>query len=507
MVRSRVLSAIAMALVLAACGTQTTSPGASGSAEASAPEIPTAPKQFQDLIDATQPADKQYDGATVTVVVDSIQSGYPFFWLAPAIKKAYGIDVKVVAAPFETYYQSIQNDIVSGTGAYDILSYPPRFLGDLASAGNIVDLTDYASQWDPEMNDVYPVYQLYTKFDGKLFALPMDGDRLELYFRKDLFENKDEQAAFQAKYGYPLAAPETWDQYLDVAEFFTRDTGADLAGEKLTEPFAGIAEITKLPDNFDWFLNRFASYGGVYFDDQMRPQLDTDAGRNALQNFVDAVKFGPADILNYEYVESFDAFLQGKTAMCIQWTDVAKVAEDPNTSKIIGKTGYAQVPGVEQADGSVLHRSTLAYNRVNSISKLADNPEAAYRVIQFMNQPSVSLLFVTEPLAGMDPYRLSHYADPSKWVQQWDRLPEYIANNKQSLTNGYPELTMPGANRYNDALGTHIAQALAGQESVEDALKNATTEWESITDELGRDAQIAHWQAQLQAWRDVGLIN
>jgi hypothetical protein len=42
---------------------------------------------------------------------------------------------------------------------------------------------------------------------------------------------------------------------------------------------------------------------------------------------------------------------------------------------------------------------------------------------------------------------------------------------------------------------------------VEDALKNATTEWESITDELGRDAQIAHWQAQLQAWRDVGLIN
>jgi multiple sugar transport system substrate-binding protein len=404
MVRSRITVALVLAFALTACGAQTTSPG--GSAAESAPEIPQAPKQFTDLVNATQPADKQYGGAEVTVVVDSIQSGYPFFWLAPAIKKAYDINVKVVAAPFETYYQSIQNDIVSGAGQYDILSYPPRFLGDLASAGNIVDLTDYASQWDPEMGDVYPVYQLYTKFDGKLFALPMDGDRLELYFRKDLFENKDEQAAFQAKYGYPLAAPQTWDQYLDVAEFFTRDAGADLAGEKLTDPFAGIAEITKLPDNFDWFLNRFASYGGVYFDDQMHPQLDTDAGRKALQNFVDAVKFGPADILNYEYVESFDAFLQGKTAMCIQWTDVAKVAEDPNTSKIIGKTGYAQVPGVEQTDGTVLHRSVLAYNRVNSISKLADNPEAAYRVIQFMNQPAVSLLYVTEPLAGMDPYRL-----------------------------------------------------------------------------------------------------
>jgi multiple sugar transport system substrate-binding protein len=239
----------------------------------------------------------------------------------------------------------------------------------------------------------------------------------------------------------------------------------------------------------------------------MHPQLDTDAGRKALQNFVDSVKYGPSDILNFEYVESFDAFVQGQVAMCIQWTDVAKIAEDPNTSKIVGKTGYAQVPGVDQSDGTVLHRSTLAYNRVNSISKLAENPEAAYRVMQFMNQPDVSLLFVTEPSAGMDPYRISHYADPAKWVQQWPELPAYIANNKQSLTNGYPELTMPGANRYNESLGTHIAQALAGQESVEDALKNATSEWEGITDELGRDAQIAHWQAQLKSWKDVGLID
>jgi multiple sugar transport system substrate-binding protein len=507
MVRFRFVVALVITSVLvAACGTSTTSPGSSA-ASSEAPQIPEAPQQFLDLVAATKPADKQYDGVEVSVVVDSIQSGYPWFWLAPAIEKAYNIKIKVIATPFETFYQAIQNDIVSGTGAYDILSYPPRFLGDLASAGNIVDLTDYASKWDPEMDDVYPVYQLYTKFDDKLFALPIDGDRLELYYRKDLFSNADEQAAFEAEYGYALAPPETWDQYLDVAKFFKRDAGDKLAGETLTDAFAGIAEITKLPDNFDWFLNRFASYGGIYFDDQMHPQLDTEAGRAALQNFVDSVKYGPSDILNFEYVESFDAFVQGQVAMCIQWTDVAKIAEDANTSKIVGKTGYAQVPGVEQPDGSVLHRSTLAYNRVNSISKLAEDPEAAYRVMQFMNQPEVSLLYVTEPSAGMDPYRKSHYADPSKWVQQWPELPAYIENNKQSLTNGYPELTMPGANRYNEELGTHIAQALAGQESVEEALKNASDQWESITDELGREAQVAHWLAQLKGWKEVGLID
>ncbi len=29
-------------------------------------------------------------------------------------------------------------------------------------------------------------------------------------------------AAFEAKYGYPLAVPETWVQLRDIAEFFTR---------------------------------------------------------------------------------------------------------------------------------------------------------------------------------------------------------------------------------------------------------------------------------------------
>ena len=35
------------------------------------------------------------------------------------------------------------------------------------------------------------------------------------------------KADFEAKYGYPLAPPTTWEQYTDIAEFFTRDTDGD----------------------------------------------------------------------------------------------------------------------------------------------------------------------------------------------------------------------------------------------------------------------------------------
>ena len=48
-----------------------------------------------------------------------------------------------------------------------------------------------------------------------------------VFYRKDLFDKPEEQKAFQAKYGYPLAPPQTWQQWRDIAKFFTRDTDGD----------------------------------------------------------------------------------------------------------------------------------------------------------------------------------------------------------------------------------------------------------------------------------------
>ena len=41
-------------------------------------------------------------------------------------------------------------------------------------------------------------------------------------YRKDWFEDAAEKTAFKVRYGYELAVPDTWDQFRDVAEFFTR---------------------------------------------------------------------------------------------------------------------------------------------------------------------------------------------------------------------------------------------------------------------------------------------
>src|SRR4029453_2978126 len=63
--------------------------------------------------------------------------------------------------------------------------------------------------------------------DDTFVGMPVWTNSEILFYRTDLFEDPKNMADFEAKYGYPLAAPTTWDEYRDVAEFFTRDTDGD----------------------------------------------------------------------------------------------------------------------------------------------------------------------------------------------------------------------------------------------------------------------------------------
>ena len=57
---------------------------------------------------------------------------------------------------------------------------------------------------------------------------------------EDLLDDPTEKAAFQKRYGYPLAQPTTWEQHRDIAEFFTRKAGDKLKGETLKKNFYGV---------------------------------------------------------------------------------------------------------------------------------------------------------------------------------------------------------------------------------------------------------------------------
>ena len=48
---------------------------------------------------------------------------------------------------------------------------------------------------------------LRVTYDGKTYALVVDGDVHLLYYRKDIFEDPENMEAFKAEYGYDMPVP------------------------------------------------------------------------------------------------------------------------------------------------------------------------------------------------------------------------------------------------------------------------------------------------------------
>ena len=66
------------------------------------------------------------------------------------------------------------------------------------------------------------LYGEYPDDSGKYWGLPVNQDAYGMMYRKDLFNDPKEKAAFKAKYGHDLEFPQTYEDAKQVAEFFTR---------------------------------------------------------------------------------------------------------------------------------------------------------------------------------------------------------------------------------------------------------------------------------------------
>jgi multiple sugar transport system substrate-binding protein len=454
---------------------------------------------------------EDFGGVTVTVVGDAGHNLGPYdFWADDFA--AMGINIEIIEVPFAGVYEVEKTEFIAQTGAFDVVTFYPAYIGDFASNGHIMPLDGFMEQepaavWDPNQDDVLaPFRELYNKWAGETFALTIDGDVLVMMYRQDLFEHPDEQAAFQEQYGRELRPPETWDEWLEVGEFFTRSAGETLAGETLEDDFFGLAEYGQRGFSWAWYMNRAASAGVTYFDAEMNPVINSPESIAALQNMVDSLQYAPPDVLNFGYDQLRDLFIKGRAAMVVQWTDVPKKAADPEQSSVVGKVAVGRVPGTLVGD-EVIHRSMMPVGRVVGIAADSDNPEAAYCVAKHVAY-NRSIEDVSTSLTGLDPYRTSQLDNPEAFapLMGQENAEAYLAGLTVALADGFPEIFIPGAAQYTDALDLHVNKALAGEESPEDALNAVAAEWDEITDKLGRDSQIAIWQQALESYRALGLV-
>jgi len=109
--------------------------------------------------------------------------------------------------------------------------------------------------------------------------------------------------------------------------------------------------------------------------------------------------------------------------------------------------------------------------------------------------------------SGQDPYRVSHFTDPSHYKFPDDvSRKEYLEATEANLKYGFPDLNIPGAAQYIDALDLAVNKALSGEADAKSALDAAAEDWKGITQRLGADNQKKFWREALTSYRAAGLL-
>ena len=139
-------------------------------------------------------------------------------------------DVRIVPAlvPYgPEWHNRIASEFAIQGDAFDFAMWDSQSTAEFAGGGHAVlinDIFDRSSYLAPELFPARSLKQYgeYPDNSGRFYGLPINQDAYGMMYRRDLFENPKEQAAFRKKYGRDLRVPQTYQEAREVAEFFTR---------------------------------------------------------------------------------------------------------------------------------------------------------------------------------------------------------------------------------------------------------------------------------------------
>lgn len=459
-----------------------------------------------------------FAGQTVNVVTfTGPQIAEPLQRRAPDFEKLTGAKINVITVPFADLYQKVLTDASTGTNSYDAYVFNPQWMGDFVSAGFIEDLSDRvkndaALQWD----DVGPFFRDFSaSYEGKTYAIPLDGDFHMMYYRTDLLEKDG------------LQPPATWDDYLAIAKKYN---GQDLNGDG--RPDYGSCLFKKKAAQSYWTITDIAAamiqskgtgQGAFFNTANMDPLIDNEAFRKAMEIYKATGEFGPPDELNLDVGNTRDLFVTGRCALGIDWGDIGSLAIDPATSTVQDKVGAAVLPGSKEvldwetgklvpcdattcpyAVNGVNHAPFAAFGgwsgAVNANSKVKD---AAFAFMAYMSAPAQANVDVTIGKTGFNPYRLSQFLNRGEWVKAGmsaKAAADYLGAIEASLNspNMVLDLRIPQNQYYQQVvLDQAVSQYLADEITLDEAIQQITDAWNAKTDELGRDKQLAAYKASL----------
>ncbi len=470
-------------------------------------------------------AEGEFEGVELTFMGLNNQNLHNFLFrgfLKPW-EKYTGAKINWIDLAQADYNARLQQSIATQTVDFDIIEMGAPFEGDVLGKGLASEMPD----WVRDVIDMDD-YVDYLKapvgtWGGKTYRVSIDGDCHTFAYRKDYYENEEFAAAWKESGGEgDWAAPTTWPQVQAHSKFLAgkKDPLTGLDAHGFLDPLKGwggfgfyfledrATAYAKHPDDPAWLFD----------PDTMKPRVNNPAFVQAIQDVMDLIAINgayPADQINADPgTTAFQQFLAGTGGMLTWWGDVGSSARTSDTSVVGDVVGFSTLPGAEKVWNSKTNQWDMQANESPNMAYIgwgvyvmarvdsdAKKHKAAWSAAAHLGGKDLSLWASAYP-SGFQPYRNSHFQFDEWEAAGYDRdyVENYLGSNADSYNhpNAAIEPRIPGIFQYYSVAEDELAKGFAGQyggaQETADAIAAA---WEKITDQIGRDDQIAVYKASL----------
>ncbi len=277
---------------------------------------------------------KQKD--SINVITLDCPSTTALIHLAPIFTKMTGIDINFSISSYSELYETIKK--MNQTGIYDVLRMDITSVPWLSKHHLLeFDCNVYKSITDCMLPNIL---QYYTTSHIKPYVVPFDPSIQLLFYRKDLFEDPKVKRMYYEMYHSELLVPSTFQEYNQVASFFTKSINPNSPIEFGTSIVSGMTSGIVCE-----YLPRFYALEGSLFDKEGMPNIASPAGIRALRNYKESLKYSFTTPDKALWSSTIDHFVCGHSAMTTIFSNHASNIMNIKKFKVSGVVGYSSIPG------------------------------------------------------------------------------------------------------------------------------------------------------------------
>ncbi|RDW20725.1 ABC transporter substrate-binding protein [Oceanobacillus chungangensis] len=331
----------------------------------------------------------------------------------------------------------------------DVFNADVIWPAEFAQANYALELDRLIERDGIDMDAYFPGTVAAANFNGKQWAMPQYTDAGVFYYRTDIIEEP----------------PTTWDELIEQANA--------LKGQEGTE-FGYIMQAAQYEGLITNAIEFIASYGGQVIDEENNVVVDSPETVKAIEKMKEVVgsDFVPGNILNFQEIDTENAFIEGKSVFARNWPYMQSSSNDEEKSKIAGKVAMTTLPAGDAGNAAALG------GWMTMINRYSEHPEEAWEFVKFISGEEGQK--ITAVNGGRAPTLKALYDDQEvKDASELFANPDFIAVLDSAVSRPvspiYPEVS--------DIMQIEISKVLTGDQSAQEAATNMQTKIEAAMNE------------------------